>query len=731
MVFPTILGWFKLVLLACILAEALARIGAGVLGFLAFGNCRPLEKFGLGYLLGLGVLGTFLLGLACASLYCPVIIWLSTLLLLYVSIRRDGWRPLTNEAIRSIGFLGPGLALLIIGAAASHYFLYAVLNHDSYVYHMSLPWQCLMVHKIPLTAIPFTMHYPLPADMPFVFGILAGDDRLVKFMVLFAFLSVCAVFADWCARRRIQYASWLGPLLVLSSGILLAIVVQAKNDVPAAAFFVAGAILWIRRKWGFGALMIGLSLAAKEIYLPLIGVYMAFHLHVILNRPWVLTLIILAIAPWLVKSYLATGAPFFPFLSGLLPAYDWSERNQLVLNSFLEGAGETRFDLVIGSAVRQIRRHLPLIVALLPAIYMLKDLRRLLAACLVGTLVTAVLVDIPRYWLPAIWLMSLISAIFVNEMAVRFRPWVAMVIALLSLGQSLYILRPYSQNWRELLLSRDDFLERRLTTFEEAVRKVGEIGPKRIIAVGERLIYRLPARVLYGGQLGETPLIWKLASESDNATRLAIKFRQLGASHLLYNYVSAEWLGMRYIVFPWSKRMLRMYVDYCKLHQDMIWRTHTNNYDEGGMVLYRLEDRAIFPKPKNIWFAPGMEQLYGLGPTLRAKREYSEFMKLAQANYGLIPDVGTAWNELGYAYLLMGDSEKAHFYLKEFADAGMMDGLNLVNYGIAARLSGRSDKGRRLLREAEVRCIGQREIIGRNLEELGKEHLNDGALNIQ
>ena len=56
------------------LAEAAAAIGCGVLALLGARSGSSLERFGLGLLLGWGVLGAALFGLALAGLFYPAVI---------------------------------------------------------------------------------------------------------------------------------------------------------------------------------------------------------------------------------------------------------------------------------------------------------------------------------------------------------------------------------------------------------------------------------------------------------------------------------------------------------------------------------------------------------------------------------------------------------------------------------------------------------------------------------
>ena len=86
------------------------------------------------------------------------------------------------------------------------------------------------------------------------------------------------------------------------------------------------------------------------------------------------------------------------------------------------------------------------------------------------------------------------------------------------------------------------------------------------MSIAELRTYRIPARVLYGGMMGETPLFWKLARESRDSAHLRRKFRQLGVQVLLYNFVSEWWAAPRNSFFVWGSREISLYKEFFKRH---------------------------------------------------------------------------------------------------------------------------------------------------------------------
>jgi len=58
----------------------------------------------------------------------------------------------------------------------------------------------------------------------------------------------------------------------------------------------------------------------------------------------------------------------------------------------------------------------------------------------------------------------------------------------------------------------------------------------------------------------------------------------------------------------------------------------------------------------------------------------------------ILPDVGHAWNELGYAYSLTQNWAQAYRYLKPFVDRDMVDDFNLPSFGFAALDTGQLEE---------------------------------------
>jgi len=698
----------KLLVLAAVLTEGAARVGAGLIPVCSARRIPALERFGLGLLLGWGSVGCAFLGLALVRLFYPWILMSCALALLLGT--SGGWRSrrlVMAEAVQEarvvsrLGIMFLALAVLPVLPAL----FTPPFDHDSLLYHLGVPWQYLQAHMALLSQVSWTFHYPLPMEMTFALPLVLGDDRLAKWIAVSCFVAATAIFVSRCRRDKLQTVMWLGPLLTLSVGVVLWLLVRGKNDLMASSFFIAGALLTRTGAWTLGAVLLGLCVSAKMTYAPLVGIWVLVMVTAApTGRPsspgrdsrrfmfipwqrlgWTAACLLLMLAPWGLKTYLATGNPVFPFASGWFSSYDWSAANESVLGASMGAnyASPVKLSALPGAWFSHMSQEYLLVLLLIPALLLLRQTRRVAVACVLAQLVT--LWANPagaRYLLPSVWLLALVAAQVTQALRGGLRPVVVVLLAGVSLLSVAFWKNDLAVGWRDTLLSRQDFLAHRLAAYEETVQTLARAtGPGRLLSMGERLTYRLSGRVLYGGQLGETPLVWKLAKEAGSADHLKIKFRQLGATHMIYNYISAQWLTGRYPPFEWDQRMLKLYREYAIGHLGLLRKSVSTDYSVGGICVYRIRRHPDPPWHATTWFLPGVEQLYTAAGRFEAKERMPAALSACQEALVRLPDVGLAWNQVGRAYGLLKEDPDSYRYISEISAPRQVGGRNLEEYG--------------------------------------------------
>jgi len=708
-----------LMAVALVFVEAVCRIGDGVAPSFSQPRHGALERFGVGTLLGFCLLGMAFLGLALTGIYYPAVVLGCAFLLLAGSGAARPGMPLVVKAVwesRKVG--APGLAAVALAAlpAIQRGFM-PEMDQSGYIYHLGAPWSFLNAHRILLSHVPWAFHVPLTMEMTYAIPLVLGDERLAKWEVMACFCAVSAVFAGRCLGEGRRVSAWMGPFLALSSGYVMWLLGSSKSDMAAASLFVAGALLTRNGSWKLGCILLGFCGASKLTYVPMVAVWLA-----VIRPPWKLygwtaASLTLPLLPWLSKSWLATGNPVYPLASSVLHAYDWGPLNDAagmmnIHNITLTGY---RYSVLPGLWFRNMGKEFLVPLLLIPGLLMAGRHRRTAVACLVGQAVTFLIRPDIRYLLPSVCYLAFLAAEELEYGRDRFRQNIFRLFAGYGLLHAVAMAGTCLPEWRGIFTPDGEMARRYFPYQESLMRRLGEMGYRRVVSVGEIRTYAFPCRLLHGGTEGETPLIWKLVKESRDQRELGKRFVQLGTEYLVYNYVTVEWFAEAYHVFPWDRRMMRLYVDFCRSCQTEVYRSESCDFDHGGYYIYRILRRPLASPPPVTWFAPGMEPVIGTALSLQLKGRRQESLELLLETLKLVPDVGMVWNAIGHAYADMADPVNAFKYLRKFAELGMMDCYNLPDYGGVAIQVMKLDLAERVLQESLRRYPAQSPAICANL----------------
>ncbi len=318
--------------------------------------------------LGNGLLGVVTLALGFSGLLMPGVFWVLLLAALCLAVPplffpgsrtrpaddlppRGGEGRERGAAVRwieraLIGFC----ALIVVGnwlpALMPEWF------YDSMVYHLAVPEQHLLQHKVGSLSHTFFSNFPFLQEMRYLFFLTLGSDIAPALLHwadgVLAAAAVYALAEVFLGRT----AAWLAAAIFLSQPTLkfLQPVTMVELgltwfEVLATMAFVGG-MGWLtshgegRVRRGAWFLLVGwflgfaqgtkyLGLFASVLLLGWLGVSFMRS-----GRGWrslggTLGLIIgwasLWMGIWLAKNWLFTGDPFFPFLHTVFPALNWDE----------------------------------------------------------------------------------------------------------------------------------------------------------------------------------------------------------------------------------------------------------------------------------------------------------------------------------------------------------------------------------------------------------------------
>lgn len=715
------------------LAEAFARIGMSPAALLLARPRGPLAATGLGYLLGFATLGTAYLGLGLTGLFFPFLVVATPVALIAAS--RAGWKPglLLVRAAREAGGLPLVGKLMLLAAVlpAVPVLCGPEFEVDCEVYHLAWPWQMLLVHRAPLDHTVFAFHIPLLFDGVNALPLVFGDDRPAKWLSALSFVAASAFCAGRALRRGRPAAAWVGPLLAYTAGTVAWMCTSAKDDLPSSACFVAGALLWLEGAWMPAAACMGIALAGKYVY----GVYAVLWVVFLPppRRRWIPVAAALAIPviPWAVKAFLATGNPVFPFAAALFPTFDWGpENDRTFLNPvralWFPGSATwagipAAWTALMRSEYLPVLLGLPLLLAAArdstPGSRQAVSVRRRAAAALaLGTVIALGAGHLSRYLIPAVWLLSCLIAEEAAGLPGWWRRAAVAVLAAYALGR--IAVRP--QFW---IVFRDDafrplakVFKARLSTRLEIVEVLNRLTPPggpplRLLSNGDTRSYRFPCRIVYGGALGETPLIWRIVRASRDQGEIGKRFRQLGTDYLLHNFISAEWLNDRYSSFPWDARMIRLYVGFCLGRLVIESPPERSDYANGGFYVFRILRRPL-PRPQPwLFYLPGAEMLYGPVTVLENMNRLDDALAESKRLLMLMPEVGHAWNTVGHLLTAKADTRGGYEVLRRFAELGMIDGMNIGEYGANAARVRQYGTASRMLAQSMRRQPDHRNVV--------------------
>lgn len=550
-----------------------------------------LERWALGAMLGLGLLGMVVFGLGtCGGLYA----WLgyTILLLLGLSAWREVW-TLLNGLVDRLRQARPSgipwlwiysglIALFSLGMA-----LLPPTSWDALVYHLQGPRLYLAAHR--LIAVPenFYLNWPAQMEMLFTWGMLLKGDTLAKlFHWIFWPLTAALLYhlVQKVVNRRAgrwAVAFWASvPVVAELAGI-------AYVDLGLAAFVLAAVyslLRWIdgrSDRWlVLSALFAGLAIGTKytaATWLALLLLLMVTHAWRVDRRGirWILpratgfvAIAGLMTAPWLLKNWIVTGNPIYPFLWGgtgwnatraswlTWPGQGYSGNllDYLALPwlvTVLGTGGTASFDATIG----------PLMLCLAPLALLVRDRPRAVnyALILVVGQLLYFMVAISQYvylaetrlLLPTFPLLCFIAAFaFVqletwDRRSLRVSRVVAVLVTLVLVvnavagTQAFLSLRPLPPLVG--LESRGDYLERRLGSYAEAMEHTHEElpGQPRFLFLWEPRGYYALRTSLADATLDNLAQLRVAYGQADEALAA---LRALGFSHLLLNQSGLQFL---------------------------------------------------------------------------------------------------------------------------------------------------------------------------------------------
>ncbi|MEK7475638.1 MAG: hypothetical protein AAB152_08400 [Candidatus Coatesbacteria bacterium] len=568
--------WSALALLAAHTAAFLVVLaGAGT----AAGRLQVLRRtrgferaaFALGA--GVGMLGTTILGLGlCGLTGRPAIL---TVYAIFGTLGLWESRQLAAMAERvrwrwpGTGWAGGGRSAVIVVSMWIALFGLADLLApeafwDALVYHLAAPRHWLLTGRIAAVE-PFATNFPLLMSMNYLVALAVHGEQLARTLNLVCGLTLVVVAAsvargwlDGAAVRR-------GAILALTSPLLVLLALHAGADTATALFTLLALLAVVRacprwpagsihRGWvvgGGGAAGGGAATKPQGLAVPIL-----LCLFVAAARgagPGVWTAFVLPAAagclPWEVKSWLLTGDPVFPFLSGICASPLWTEFSRRAYADELAGVRNQLSVLnvqILGDAGGVIARFRGGLVGPVPVLAVCALVLRpwapgmRLPALFVAALAAGWAATVPAWRFLAAGLV-LFPFFLVRREETRAGRAIAAAAVLLQLAWIPLVLDINDRPW-EAARGRAGrtayYAMLHLNSDLDAVEmqeKFGTTTPRRrTLTVGDVCGFLMPRYAIVASWFEPTPLM-RWASESPGPERLYVRLKQRGVRFILVN----------------------------------------------------------------------------------------------------------------------------------------------------------------------------------------------------
>jgi len=733
-------AWGHLGMLAIHLAAlllALAGAGARALDLWRLRKLDLVERWVFSLGLGVGAVGTFILGLGLLGL-----LQIKLLLALYVLLGLHGVALLlaSRRLLVRRGFvrrnrprwpIGERLVFAVCVTWCAIFLMADLLAPEAFwdalIYHLGVPKRYLEAGKIS-HIVPFFSNLPLLQSMNFTLALVLKGEGLARALNLG--LGVSLVLAVWrlgCGWLD-RGGAWLSTALVATSPMLGLLMIHAGADVATAFFGCLGVLAFVRAcpQWPRGAVhgswlalsgaMAGLAAATKlqGLAVPVVLALLASPLGI---RAVVFVAIPAALifAPWAGRSLIFTGNPFYPLLGQIFPSPFWGTFHQETYGrelvkvwnglSFGDFSPWPADQNVISRFKRGLIGPVPLLAVLAALAIGVRTAGQRIVLVFTAALAALWVHTVPayRFYAAGLALLPLLLPLNFKGWVVRAPIWVALF---LQLAWYPLVLHKVDQPWRAARgeINRAQFYEEihtnsSLDAFHLLEDHVPVSRRARVLAVGEVRNYLAPPWSIVPSYFEPTPLL-QWASESSNAWRLRVKFKQRGVRYLLVNVPELMRL-MRWERMCWGGSIPGNILE-------KFFSRHTFlGYARGAAWIYEIgdeEEGAVVPECFRLsrdqsalaafTCATLAQRAQALGDTKRA-------LGYGWAGVAAQPGSGLAWVSLAHSLFVAKRWEQAIGAYQQALHYGWRTSASYRNYGMAFAQLGKFGRARQALEYAQ------------------------------
>jgi tetratricopeptide (TPR) repeat protein len=180
-----------------------------------------------------------------------------------------------------------------------------------------------------------------------------------------------------------------------------------------------------------------------------------------------------------------------------------------------------------------------------------------------------------------------------------------------------------------------------------------------------------------------------------------VRFRQLGVTWVVHNFVSGAYGAAAALPFPWTDRQLVVYREFVRRYLRVAFAPSRVDHVQGGFYVYGLLARPE-PGPRLLYDLPGAEGLLAAAEALQRSGRTNEAAREVARLGRLLGDVGHLRDVMAFSFRSAGRWDGAYRMYAPGILAGMVDDENWLGFAMAALETGRIDEALVASRRARV-----------------------------
>ena len=517
----------------------------------------------------------------------------------YIYTRIKGIKEFKINAFNLIliSLFGMSVILNLIGAFTPE------VHYDALEYHFGAPGEFLKDGKIHFLQHNVYSNFPSLVEMLYLLGMLIEGDTLAKlFHWAFGILTGVTIFS-FGKRLFSTKVGLVGMVVFYIFGQITILSTQALIDMGLAFYSFLGLmaiIEWIEtkdRKWFLlSGISMGLAVGCKY---PALLSFLAIEIFILFQKRLksailFALLVLLTSSPWFIKNFIWTRNPVYPLFYNIFDGKNWDKvKDERFYKAHAPGKKDpvTLVRTLVDMTFKD-QFMTPLFLLLIPLGIFLKDMSKPIRYLLIYLALFYLFWfywthRIDRFFLPAIPAMALVSGyIYVRLAEAKILEKPLSIILIFSLLFNLYIsaftlssINPFAYAFG--FETRDEFLVRTLPPYP-AMKFINENLDEDavVLLIGEAEIHYIKRAVLYN-TVFDTSIIEEVVNTSTSPEEVYEKIRDLGATHLLLNYVEVA-------------RLNRTYSYMKDFNWDLLYGFEKKYLEK----LYSLEDKVLVYKVK-------------------------------------------------------------------------------------------------------------------------------------